>query len=281
MKISLAARSVALCLALSFAGHALPQALPPAPQAPSTIAEGDAYEPKFIWGILINIAFKVGMSLFTSWATSKLTTQLSSYAVDKMVANGGTASILPLSSLVKFAGLFSKGAGAPENAVAGDPGQPVKVENGKENYQGVHVALVGFDRSGAALGFRPVTDGFRTGERFKLRLLPTFDGIMVINNINPQGVDRQIYPPQADKVVAMKSGVEILVPLGRDQYFEFTGGGGDEKLVITLRDPLAFGEAISKAPVFRKNENNGSNFMQEVGPGRYPLISQALSLRHD
>jgi len=278
MKKSRAARIIALCLALSFAGHALPQA---APAQPPAATEGEAYEPKFIWGILINIAFKVGMSLFTSWATSKLTTQLSSYAVDKMTANGNTASILPLSSLVKIAGYLAKGAGAPENAVAGDPGAPVKVENGKENYQGVHVALVGFDRNGAALGFRPLSDGFRTGERFKLRILPTFDGVLVINNVNPQGVDRQIYPPQADKVVAVKSGVEILVPLGRDQYFEFTGGGGDEKLVITLRDPLAFGEAISNAQVFRKDENNGSNFMQEVGPGRYPLIAQALTLRHD
>lgn len=202
-------------------------------------------------------------------------------AINKITSNGSSASILPLSSVVKIAGFFTKSAGTTENAVPGDPGMPVKVEGGRENYQGVHVALVGFDRGGNALGFRPVTDGFRTGERFKLRVLPTFDGILVINNINPKGINKQIYPAQGDNVVSIKSGIEILVPLGRDEYFEFAGASGDEKLVVTLRDPRAFGSAVSTSQVFRKDENNGSNFMQEVGPTTYPLISQAMTLRHD
>lgn len=278
MNNPLATRIVATCVALTFAAHALPQT---APRAAPDAAQAEEYEPKFIWGILINIALKVGMSMFTSWATSKLTTTLTEMAIEKITQNGSSASILPLSSLVKVAGFFTKSASAPENVVAGDPGKPVKVENGRENYQGVHVSLVGFDRAGKALGFRPVTDGFRTGERFKLRVLPTFDGILVINNINPKGVDRQIYPAQADKAVSIKSGVEIMVPLGRDEYFEFSGDSGDEKLVITVRDPQAFGAAVSQSQVFRKDENNGSNFMQEVGPATYPLISQALTLRHN
>jgi len=278
MNYPLAVRIVAVCVALSFSAQVLPQAAPPAATGNAPV---DEYQPKFIWGILLNIAWKVGMSMFTSWATSKLTGELTSMAIDKITDNGSSASILSLSSVVKVASFFGKSAGAAENAVSGDPGMPIKVENGRENYQGVHVSLVGFDRSGKALGFHPVTDGFRTGERFKLRVLPTFDGILVINNINPKGKDRQIYPAQEDKVVSIKSGIEIMVPLGREEYFEFTGDAGDEKLVITLRDPRAFGAAVSIAQVFRKDENNGSNFMQEVGPASYPLISQSMTLRHD
>jgi hypothetical protein len=32
--------------------------------------------------------------------------------------------------------------------------------------------------------------------------------------------------------------------------------------------------------VTRKDENNGSNFMQELAPNTYPVISQALKLKH-
>lgn len=278
MKNPLAARIAAACIALTITGHALPQTAPPAQTAPPPSEE---YQPKFIWGILLNLAWKVGMSMFSSWAQSKLTSELTSFAVNKITDNSSSASILSMSSLVKVVSFLSKSAGAPENAVAGDPGMPIKVENGRENYQGVHVSLVGFDRTGNALGFRPVTDGFRTGERFKIRVLPTFDGMLVINNVNPKGIDKQIYPGQEDKVVSIKAGIEIMVPLGREEYFEFTGDGGDEKLVITLRDPRAFGPAASTAQVFRKDENNGSNFMQEVTASSFPLISQAMTLRHN
>ena len=74
--------------------------------------------------------------------------------------------------------------------------------------------------------------------------------------------------------------MEIMIPLGQDEYFEFTGDTGDEQLVITLRDPRAFGDAAAPAVVTRKDENNGSNFMQELAANTYPVISQALKLKH-
>jgi hypothetical protein len=112
-------------------------------------------------------------------------------------------------------------------------------------------------------------------------VLPTFDGLLVIDNINPRQERKQIYPAQAENVVKIKAGVEIMIPLGKDDYFEFTGATGDEQLVITVRDPRAFGSAAATATVTRKDENNGSNFMQEQTPNSFPVISQALRLRHD
>ncbi len=272
----IAVRLAALLVAATFAAHTLAQA-----PAPASDASGDdELKPRFIWGILINIALKYAVSAFSSYLVGKLTEQLTPESLATMLVHSKSASITPLSGLAprEYA---ARDAGAPENAVAGEPSKPLKIENGHENYQAVHVALMNFGRNGNPQGFHPVTAGFRTGERFKLRVLPTFDGMLVIDNINPKSQRKQIYPPQAENVVAIKAGIEIVIPLDKDQYFEFTGEAGDEQLVVTVRDPRAFGPAASTAAVTRKDENNGSNFMQEVAADTYPVISQSLHLRHD
>lgn len=267
-------RVLACFLILTLAAPGIAQQ--PAPPAKDGGAE--EMQPKFIWGILIKFAVNYAVSAFGSYLLGKLTEQITPQAIAGMLLRSKSASIVPLSSVA--GGLGAKSAGAPENTVAGEPTTPLKVENGRENFQAVHVALMKFDRAGNALGFQPVTEGFRTGERFKLRVLPTFEGLLVIDNINPRQQRKQIYPAQAENVVKIAAGMEIMIPLGKDEYFEFAGATGDEQLVITLRDPRAFGAAAASAVVTRKDENNGSNFMQELTPNTYPVISQALKLKH-
>lgn len=277
--MTITSRVLACGLILALAAPGMAQ--PPAPPA----AEGatEEMQPKFVWGILIKFAVNYALSAFGGYLWDKLTEQITPQSVAAMLLRGKSASIVALDSVVGGGGgvMGAKSAGAAENTVMGEPTTPLKVENGRENYQAVHVALMNFDRAGNALGFHPVSDGFRTGERFRLRVLPTFDGLLVIDNINPRGQRRQIYPAQAENVVKIKAGMEIMIPLGKDDYFEFTGAAGDEQLVITVRDPRAFGAAAASASVTRKDEHNGSNFMQEVTASTYPVISQALKFRHD
>lgn len=272
--MKLRTRALAGFLIVALAAPGIAQQPPP---PPANEGASEEMQPKFIWGILIKFAVNYAISAFGNYLLGKLTEQLTPQNVASMLLRNKSASIVPLDSV---GGVTAKSAGAPENTVAGEPTTPLKVENGRENYQAVHVALMNFDRAGNALGFAPVTAGFRTGERFKLRVLPTFDGLLVIDNINPNNQRRQIYPARADNVVKVKGGVEIMIPLGQDEYFEFAGATGDEQLVITLRDPRAFGAAAATAVVTRKDENNGSNFMQELAPNTYPVISQALRLKH-
>ncbi len=275
------ARALAGLLIVALAAPGMAQLpTPPAPPAANDTAED--MKPKFIWGILIKFAVNYAISAFGNYLLGKLTEQITPQNVASMLLRSKSASIVPLASVGGSGGglMGAKSAGAAENTVAGEPTAALKVENGRENFQAVHVALMNFDRAGNALGFQPVTAGFKTGERFKLRVLPTFDGLLVIDNINPKNQRRQIYPAQAENVVKIKAGVEIMIPLGQDEYFEFAGATGDEQLVITLRDPRAFGAAAATATVTRKDENNGSNFMQEVTPTTYPVISQALKLKH-
>lgn len=275
------ARLLALWLAASHllvvSTQSVAAAAAPVPPAQEE-GEQDAAQPKFLfWGILLNMAMKLAMSALSSWLNDRLTERLNDpETLKKLNANSTTALIVPLA---RYA-LGAKSAGAPANVVVGEPNAPIRVENGQENYQGAHVAIVGFDRQGQATGLRPVSEGFKDGDRIKLKVLPTFDALLVIENITPTGERKQIYPARADEAVRLQHGVEVLLPLNRNDYFEFAGATGDEQLVVTLRDPRSLTGNASTAPANRQDDATGSRFVQETPPGTYPLISQSLKLQH-
>lgn len=264
-----------LTLSLLLPVHSQPATAPVEP------ASSEEVQPKFIWGLVLNIAVKFAMAAFTEWRTRKLTNDLVNPINYRQLLLNSAGSGLVSTAGGAVSALFGfKSVGAPENTVADLPTKPIEVQNGQPNYQGVHVAIVGFDRAGAVTGLQPVTAGFRTGDRIKLKVLPTFDALLVIENINPRGVRQQIYPPSASQAVSLKAGVEVLVPLGVDQFFEFAGATGDDQLVITVRDPRAFGGAESRVEVSRQDEGNGSSFVQETLPGTFPVIAQSLRFQH-
>ena len=102
----------------------------------------------------------------------------------------------------------------------------------------------------------------------------------MIENINAKGERRQIYPPEGGAVVVLQAGAATLLPLGAKEFFEFAHATGEEQLVISLRDPRAAGDAASRQKVFRKDEEFGTHFVQEVSKGAYPVISEAIRLEH-
>ena len=228
--------------------------------------------------MLLNFAFKFAMQALSEWLKGLINDITDPVSLTKVLAKTASATIDTLSSTTPFG---AKSAYLPENTVAGSPTTPISVKNGRENFQGVHIAVVGFDQNGKPTGVKPVTAGFATGERIRLKVLPTFNGILVIENINPKGERTQIYPSDASKVVSIKAGKEIFVPIGTDEYFEFAGDVGDEQLVVTLRDPRAFGSAASSAQANRKDDATGSNFVQETPAGTFPVISQSLKFNHN
>ncbi len=236
-------------------------------------------EPKFIWGLVIN--YIVGeiasfvFSNFKEWLGEKMKSGLDKgleVGMARMLSKDSGARIVD----AKSAGILSKDA---VNTTTQPPTAPLKVENGKENYQAAQVSIGVADRDGK-LTFRPINQGFRTGDRFKLHVIATFNGLMMIENINPKGERKQIYPAQSAQLVAIVAGKETLIPLGDDEYFEFARDTGEEQLVVTLRDPRAEGTAKSSMKVSRKDERYGSQFVQEVKPNTYPSMTEAIKLVH-
>ena len=245
--------------------------------APAQAQGEEEMQPRLIWGIVLKIAMSslgdIMWGVFKSWLEQKLSTGLES-ATERIVASvfkRSGASVTPRSAEP----LTSR-----DVVLVGTPSTPLKVEGNSQNYQGVHVGLMMAEPGGQAYRFRPVNAGFRTGERFKLRVVSTFDGEVSIENINPRSERRQIYPPRPSDVVAVKSGQETLIPLGEKEFFEFTGDTGREQLVINIVDPRARASAASTAQVYRQDVSYGSHFLQEVTPSTFPHISQAIELQH-
>lgn len=274
-----------LAVSLLAAPHAAPSASAQqtAPEAPPPAAAQDGeVQPRFIWGILINFAISRLSSLvwevFAGYLQTKLTSGL---AAGTGVLTQGIISNLVGSSGARL-GMRSSGAVAARGAdvVVGTPSEPLSLAGGKENYQGAHVALILADPGGKTFSTRPVNEGFKTGERFKLRIVSTFGGELTIENINPRGERRQIYPAGTDQVVSLQPGKETVIPLGDDQFFEFARATGREQLVVNLADPRAIGPAASTNKVFRQDQAYGSNFVQEVSANTFPHISQAIELQH-
>jgi hypothetical protein len=252
-------------------------------------AAGDV-EPRLIWGVLIRFAASEVFSAFSRWV-------IASVGERQAIEHAGTPSSMPTPQvLVEQLRLRKDTTGgaiiAPNPTAAAvvlpdmaatrfeRPATPIKVGASGVNYQGVHIAIVGVDQAGGLTELRALGSGFRTGERFKLRALSTFGGLLVIDNINPRGERRQIYPPERSAVVVLQPGGDTLLPLASDQFFEFAYAKGDEQLVISLRDRRAIGDALARSRVYRKDEDFGSLFMQEVSPGTFPAISESMRLRH-
>jgi hypothetical protein len=259
---------------------AAPAAMP-GPAAPATVASSaDAgNQPKFIWGVLVNMALRFALSIFTDYVQTKVSREVTPPVFAALLKTSGEVPVVSLSSLgLEMLGL--KTNGARPSAETKDLGPALKVVDGRENYQGVHVALLAMDAQGKPIGLRPASAGFTTGERFKLRVIATYDGLLSIDNINPAGQQRQLYPAQADHVVSLKAGQEILLPLDPQQTFRFSGATGQEQLVVTMRHAQAIGAAASTRPVNRNDVDIGTNLVQETLPGRFPVISQAISVRH-
>lgn len=242
-------------------------------------------QPKFIWGILLKVIAPSVFSMFGEWLKGRLTQATPERTWMRVTADMSGAAIVGLGQfLVSRGGVATRDVvfvTSGENTVKDTPERPLKVEGDQANYQGVHVALIGIDAQGNATGYRAVSEGFRSGERFKVRVVATFPGLMAIDNINPKGQQRQIYPPKPNTAVSLVAGKEAIIPLGRDEYFQLAGNTGEEQLVFTIRDPKSLTDKPSPEKVYREDEKFGSNFVQEVTPNTFPVISQVLRLTHN
>jgi hypothetical protein len=267
---------VAILTALSFSTATLAQTGAPLPATPEPQQQAEG---KFVWGILLKLIAPSVFQTFANWVLKKIEPNYDAAALRKLAVNVAGAAIVKIGNYVSGKDIIL--AGIAPNAALGEPTEALQADKGGENFQGVHVALVEVDADGRPVGFRTVGDGFRTGERFKLRVLSTFDALVVLGNITPKGAQRQIYPAAGSEAVRIPAGQEVLLPLGQKEYLQFAGDIGRDQLTITVRDPRSLeGGRASTAQVFRKDETYGSNFVQAVSPGRYPVMAEAISIQH-
>ncbi|OGS91949.1 MAG: hypothetical protein A2Z95_03485 [Gallionellales bacterium GWA2_60_18] len=238
-------------------------------------ADPESVQPKFIWGILIKFAASKAFDIFFQWAA------------EKMFQGMSFSSMLPRAAAVSAPGAASlaparKGGVTPiiPNVTEKAPTAPLSVENGKENYQGVMLALLVLQPDGETLAVRPLSAGFKSGEKFRIRLGSTFEGELSLDNIDPQGKRSRLYPADAGQIVKIKSGVPVILPLEKDSFFQFDQDAGEEKLLVTLRDSRAQGDAVARTMVHRQENDQGTGLLQEVVAGKFAAIAESIALKH-
>jgi len=234
----------------------------------------EAAQPKFIWGILLKFAASKAFEIFFEWSTKKM---FQGMAQPLMVTRSAAVSAPGAAMLAP-----AQKSAAPivPNITDSAPTTPLVVEGGKENYQGALLALLVLQPDGQSFVVRPVSAGFKSGEKFRIRMGATFDGELSLDNINPQAERNRLYPANAEQVVKIKAGVPVILPLDKDSFFQFDDVTGEEKLVITLRDPRAQGDAAAQTLVHRQENEQGTGLLQEVTAGKYAAIAESIALQH-
>lgn len=171
---------------------------------------------------------------------------------------------------------------------------PNKPWDGRANYQGVTVSAMMLDGQNHVTGTRSLAAAFRSGERFKLRLVSTFDAIVSLDalraqpgTVTPEGMFShppawagQLYPARADHVVRIKAGEVVMLPLGASEYFTFEGNTGLELLSLNVRHPQAANHQLNRQPVYRQDMPDATAYSQLAQDGVYLGLSQILVLRH-
>ncbi|WP_435627050.1 DUF4384 domain-containing protein [Candidatus Ferrigenium straubiae] len=234
----------------------------------------EAPQPKFIWGILLKFAASKAFEIFFQWTAEKMfqgKAQPLMLPRDAAVTAPGAATLVPAPKGIVF---------IASRVTDKAPGSPLTVDGGRENYQGAHLALLVLQPDGQTLAVRPVSAGFVSGEKFRIRIGATFEGELTLDNIDPQGERKRLYPSSAEQVVRFRSGTPVILPLEPDSFFQFDEVAGEEKLVISLRDPRAQGEAAAQTRVHRQENAQGTGLLQEVAPGKYAAIAESVALQH-
>lgn len=172
--------------------------------------------------------------------------------------------------------------------VSGGPGKEWGVG---ANYQGVQVSAVILNQTNQPVEIRPLNAPFRSGERFKLRLVSTFEALASVDayrtmaaapgTMATQAWAGQLYPPKADQVVKMRAGEMVQLPLSPAEYFTFDNQAGLDRLMLNVRHPQASGIQSNGQPVYRQDSAQGSTYMQLTPQGSYPALSQLLAFQHN
>lgn len=234
----------------------------------------EAVQPKFIWGIVLKFAAQKVFSVFFSWASEKLfpgMVQRLTLALEEAVTPSGAATLTPVSK---------RAVPITPKVTEAAPEAPVFAKSGRENYQGAHLSLLVLQPDGRTLAVRPLSAGFVSGEKFRIRIGSTFEGELALDNIDPRGQRMRLYPASRDQVVSIKSGVPVILPLEPDSFFQFDDVAGEERLIVSLRDPRAQGGAAARSQVHRQENETGTGLLQEVAPGRYAAIAETIALQH-
>ncbi len=228
---------------------------------------------------ILGTLLQVGLGLLLPQASGGINAAPQAYGTPAGAAPASFKEALTQTGVQVANALLQRYLAPPSQITQTPPALPAYNPAGIANYQGMRLAISMLDGRGQVLSDRAVSAGFSTGERFKVRLLPTFTGLIEIDNIDAYGRRARIYPEEG-QVIEVQAGGEISLPLAGNQAFEFADSKGEEQLIVSVRDPRAREGTNSTAPVHVQEDGIGSYYVQQTSNGQFASIVQTVRMTH-
>jgi hypothetical protein len=172
----------------------------------------------------------------------------------------------------------------PEPVILGMPDLPLTGRDltrgswtDQVNYQGAQIRLVILKRDGTQHVLSNLAYSFQPGDKFKIRVAPSFNALVSLDQIVGLGTDPwllrrmgQVYP-SAGNAVSIPAGWVMDLPIEKEQYFQLESQIA-EKIVINLRHQKGSFELKSDQPVYRQDGSAESSLVQLVPRGKFPAF---------
>lgn len=214
---------------------------------------------------------------FSSWVDSVVVPSLPA------VPTTGVTTVSPAQSAAQAAPAMAT-AYQPWPVILGAPELPLvgATSHGNwsdsYNYQGMHVRLLVLDRDGRTLRPRSLSAPPAPGERFRIRVTPSFAAVAEVGLIYGPSWDAkrggQLYP-QAGMSVAIEAGQTADLPLEPNRFFVM--GADETRLLFSVRHPGATEAQRSTQPAYRQDATLGSSYLQLIPKDKQPAFEQLLS----
>jgi hypothetical protein len=143
----------------------------------------------------------------------------------------------------------------------------------KTGYDGISVTVLVMDANGN-YSQRAPDQPFYDGDKFRIKITSTTDGMLSITNINPQGTSKPLFNQPVSR------GVEVTIPADPSSVFSFVGVKGLEtlSLLVTPNSTIDNGGPASKdIRLVTQNTAESGYLARPAGSGP---ISSTLTIRH-
>ena len=150
---------------------------------------------------------------------------------------------------------------------------------GALNYQGLHAQYLLVDQKTRKLKAAPLSTRLAAGQRFKIRLVTTFDGVAAVDQLLGSAFDAQrsgqVYPATGT-AVEIKADKAVTLPSGENQFFVLSGQPRNERLVLSVRHAAAASSNTTQ-PAYRQETARASSYLQLTPRGSLPIFEQILT----
>lgn len=179
----------------------------------------------------------------------------------------------------------------PAPVILGVPEYPIKEKidnkfNSPYLHQAIVLKLIVLQADGRTPTIQNLSYAIKPTDRFKIRLTSMFDAWVSINQILPVPNNSWIFKnngqvfPQLGSAILLKKDFVIDLPSEPADYFQLEDQL-NEKIVLRVRHEQSKKDSVNQQPIYRRDYDDLSAYVQLVPPGKFPIFEQVISLHHN